>query len=41
MAVPRIPSPKVNMNKGTNTTLSTAPEIMPYIAWVALPWKRI
>ena len=41
MAVPRMPNPKVNMNSGTSTTLSTAPDIMPYIAWVALPWKRI
>ena len=37
MAVPRMPNSKVNMNSGTSTTLSTAPDIMPYIAWVALP----
>ena len=40
-AAPETPMPRTKINKGSSPIFNTAPDKIPYIAYTALPWKRI
>ena len=41
MAAPVMPSSKYRMSNGARIRFSNTPDMMPFIAYIVLPWKRI